>query len=84
MMNLFRALGDLSHVASFYFLWRQLFAKRSMVGISRKTQELYLLVFLLRYLDLFTNFFSLYNTVMKIIFIVFTAGIVFLMHKPVG
>jgi hypothetical protein len=33
---------------------------------------------------LFTNFFSLYNTVMKIIFIVFTAGIVFLMHKPVG
>ncbi|KAK1685623.1 hypothetical protein QYE76_046471 [Lolium multiflorum] len=34
-------------------------------GVSRKTQELYLAVFVARYLDLFTDYISLYNTVMK-------------------
>ena len=33
------------------------------------SQELYLIVFLARYLDLFTSFHSLYNTCMKLIFI---------------
>ena len=54
-----------------------------MAGISRKTQELYLLVFVLRYLDLFTNFFSLYNTVMKVVYITASAGILYLMRYPV-
>lgn len=38
-------------------------------GISLKTQELYVVVFVTRYLDLFTNLVSLYNTVMKLVFI---------------
>ena len=38
-------------------------------GISLKTQELYALVFATRYLDIFTDFISLYNTVMKLIFL---------------
>jgi ER lumen protein retaining receptor len=37
--------------------------------VSLKTQFLYMLVFLTRYVDLFFNFLSLYNTVMKVIFI---------------
>ncbi|XP_020266889.1 ER lumen protein-retaining receptor-like [Asparagus officinalis] len=37
-------------------------------GISFKTQELYALVFATRYLDIFIDFISLYNTVMKLIF----------------
>ncbi|KAF2305338.1 hypothetical protein GH714_004065 [Hevea brasiliensis] len=36
------------------------------LGISLKTQELYALVFLARYLDLFTEFISVYNSIMKI------------------
>ena len=47
-------------------------------GISVKTQELFLLVFLTRYLDLFTTFYSLYNSVMKIVYITITAYIVFM------
>ena len=35
-------------------------------GISLKTQQLYLLVFVTRYMDLFWNFISPYNTVMKV------------------
>jgi ER lumen protein retaining receptor len=46
-------------------------------GISVKTHELYLIVFVSRYLDLFTTFYSLYNTVMKIVYIVSTASIIY-------
>lgn len=35
-------------------------------GISGKSQILFALVFTTRYLDLFTNFISIYNTVMKV------------------
>ncbi|KAG6505426.1 hypothetical protein ZIOFF_037782 [Zingiber officinale] len=38
-------------------------------GISLKTQELYALVFATRYLDIFTDFISVYNTIMKLIFL---------------
>jgi ER lumen protein retaining receptor len=50
------------------------------LGISLKTQFLYLLVFVTRYLDLFWNFSSLYNSVMKIIFITSSAAIVYMMR----
>ena len=54
------------------------------IGLSCKTQELYLLVFCIRYLDLFMYFISLYNTFMKIFFISSTAFIIYLMRykKP--
>ncbi|XP_024904626.1 ER lumen protein-retaining receptor 3 [Pteropus alecto] len=39
------------------------------IGISGKSQILFALVFTTRYLDLFTNFISIYNTVMKVIFL---------------
>ena len=42
-----------------------------------KTHELYLLVFLTRYLDLFTTFYSAYNSVMKLVYIAATASIVY-------
>jgi len=45
-------------------------------GISVKTQELRLLVFLTRYLDLFTRFYSMYNSVAKIGYILSTAMII--------
>jgi len=53
--------------------------------VSLKTQELYALVFLTRYLDLFTNFISLYNTLMKLIFLASSGAIVYYMrfHKVV-
>lgn len=54
-------------------------------GISLKTQELYVIVFLTRYLDLFTRFHSFYNTVMKLVFIGTSLSIVWYMkfHKVV-
>lgn len=50
-----------------------------------KTQELYFLVFATRYLDIFTDYISLYNTVMKLIFLGSSFSIVWYMrhHKIV-
>ena len=54
------------------------------IGLSCKTQEMYLLVFCIRYMDLFMYFVSMYNTCMKIFFISSTAFIIYLMRfrKP--
>mmetsp|Transcript_10252 Transcript_10252/g.21974 ORF Transcript_10252/g.21974 Transcript_10252/m.21974 type:complete len:216 (-) Transcript_10252:605-1252(-) len=84
-MNIFRLAGDMTHLLSIIVLLLKINATRSCRGISLKTQELYALVFVCRYLDLFTNFISLYNTVMKIIFIATSGTILYLMryHKVV-
>lgn len=49
-------------------------------GISFKTQALYVTVFLTRYIDLFTDFVSVYNTLMKIFFIGSSCYILYLMR----
>ena len=80
MMNLFRLVGDMCHVVSILVLLLRLRVTKNAIGISIKTQELYLLVFLTRYLDLFTTYYSLYNTVMKILYISATAYIVYMVR----
>lgn len=78
MMNFFRLAGDLSHVLSIVVLLLRLRVTKNAIGISIKTQELYLVVFITRYLDLFTTFYSLYNTIMKILYISATAYIIYM------
>merc|ERR1712013_923970 len=46
-----------------------------------KSQILFLVVFVTRYLDLLTSFISLYNTTMKIFFIGSAAATVYLMYQ---
>merc|ERR1712032_1717531 len=77
--NIFRYLGDFSHLFSFVVLFYRLWKAKSCAGISVKTQELYLIVFVTRYLDLFENY-STYNTVFKVMYIVMSLAIVLLMR----
>ncbi|XP_010686251.1 ER lumen protein-retaining receptor A [Beta vulgaris subsp. vulgaris] len=79
-MNIFRFAGDMTHLISILVLLLKIYATKSCSGISLKTQELYALVFLTRYLDLFTDFISVYNTVMKFVFIVSSLAIVWCMR----
>ncbi|KAJ2079057.1 endoplasmic reticulum retention protein [Coemansia sp. RSA 988] len=81
-MNIFRLSGDLLHLASIFILIARLQQTKSCVGISLKSQFLYLLVFTTRYLDLFLGFVSVYNTLMKIFFLASSAYIVYLMYSP--
>lgn len=77
-MNIFRLCGDLAHLLSILILILRLRVTNNANGISVKTQELYLLVFVTRYLDLLTTFYSFYNSIMKIVYISTTAYIIYM------
>jgi hypothetical protein len=84
-MNIFRLAGDLLHVASIFILLLKITTSRSCSGISRRTQELYLVVFATRYVDLLVTHplrsaLMFYNTVMKILFLTSSAYIVYLIR----
>ncbi|KAK2001354.1 ER lumen protein retaining receptor [Colletotrichum falcatum] len=84
MLNLFRVAGDLSHLASIGILLHKMVQLNSCSGISFKSQALYFLVYITRYLDLFSTS-SLWNVVFKILFITSQGYIVYLMttaYKP--
>ncbi|KAL8587772.1 ER lumen protein-retaining receptor 2 [Nucella lapillus] len=78
-MNIFRLVGDMSHLLAIILLLLKMWKSRSCAGISGKSQILFALVFLTRYLDLFTAFISPYNTIMKVFFISSSLFTVFLM-----
>ena len=80
-MNAFRLAGDMFHVVSILVLILRLRVSKNAIGISIKTQELYLLVFVSRYLDLFTTFYSFYNTIMKILYISATSYIIYMVRR---
>ena len=79
-MNLFRLLGDLSHLFAIILLVVKVVRTKSCAGLSGKAQVLYLLVFGTRYLDLFSNFISVYNTTLKILFILLTTFTIYLIY----
>ncbi|KAK3415230.1 ER lumen protein-retaining receptor [Eucalyptus grandis] len=80
-MNIFRFAGDMTHLFSVLVLLLKIHTIKSCAGISLKTQELYALVFITRYLDIFTDFISFYNTVMKLIFLGSSISIVWYMRR---
>ncbi|KAJ0413720.1 ER lumen protein retaining receptor [Aspergillus carlsbadensis] len=79
-MNIFRFLADFSHLASIFILLQKMKSSSSCSGLSFKSQALYLMVFVTRYLDLFWAFTdSLYNTTFKLLFIGSSGYIIYLM-----
>lgn len=77
-MNIFRLCGDMSHVFSIIVLLLRLRVAKNANGISVRSHELFLLVFVTRYLDLFTTFYSIYNSCMKVLYIVTTSAIIYM------
>lgn len=91
-MNIFRFLGDASHFAAIVILLLKIWKTRSCagkyffclhisVGLSGKSQITFALVFTARYLDIFTNYISMYNTIAKVVFIVSSYATIYLMYK---
>lgn len=78
-MNIFRFLADLSHMVSCGILLYSIEQNKSTDGLSLKTQVLYVVVFVIRYVDLLYKYYSLYNTLMKLFFIATSAYTVYLM-----
>jgi|UniRef100_A0AC35G1D7 ER lumen protein retaining receptor len=78
-MNIFRLAADSAHLVAIAILLAKIWMTRSCAGISGRSQILFLIVFVARYLDLFTNFVSLYNSVMKVLFLASSIATVYLM-----
>lgn len=79
-MNIFRLTGDLAHLAAIIILLLKIWTTRSCAGISGRSQILFASTFVARYLDLFTNFVSLYNTTMKVVYLGAAFATVYLMY----
>ncbi|PYH84041.1 hypothetical protein BO82DRAFT_305548 [Aspergillus uvarum CBS 121591] len=82
-MNLFRALGDFSHLGSKCVLIWAIHRNKSAEGVSLLTQMLYALVFVTRYLDLFRKeaWGSFYLVFFKIFYTLTSFYVIFLMMK---
>jgi ER lumen protein retaining receptor len=89
LSKMFRFVGDLLHVASKYVLVSKIEKTKSCSGLSLKTQFLYALVFMCRYLDLFELRFKklgleelldVYNSIMKVLFIGFQLMVLYFMR----
>ena len=83
-MNPIRLIADMLHLTAICILIYRINKTRNCIGLSCKTQEMYLLVFCIRYMDLLMYFISMYNTLMKLFFISATAYCIYLMRfkKP--
>ncbi|XP_050032742.1 ER lumen protein-retaining receptor isoform X1 [Dermacentor andersoni] len=79
-MNIFRLVGDLSHLLAIIILLLKIWRTRSCSGISGKSQILFSITYTARYLDLFTTFVSPYNSVMKVVFLATSYGTLYLMY----
>lgn len=81
--QVFRILADVSHTTSKLILIYAIHSNKSAEGVSLLTQLLYILVFLTRYLDIFTTppYLSYWNFVLKIFYTVSSAYIVYLMMR---
>ncbi|XP_077475527.1 ER lumen protein-retaining receptor 3 [Stigmatopora argus] len=79
-MNVFRLAADLSHLLAINILLIKIWKTKSCAGISGKSQALFALVFTTRYLDLFTYFISIYNTVMKVVFLAMSYATVYMIY----
>ncbi|MEE6483088.1 hypothetical protein FKM82_013427 [Ascaphus truei] len=80
-MNVFRLLGDISHLSAIIILLLKIWKSRSCAGISGKSQILFAIVFTTRYLDLFTDFISLYNTSMKVVYMASSYATVWMIYN---
>ncbi|KAJ8915165.1 hypothetical protein NQ315_000417 [Exocentrus adspersus] len=79
-MNIFRLTGDLSHLIAIIILLQKIWHTRSCAGISGKSQLLFALVYTTRYLDLVSSYVSLYNTVMKFVFLATSYATIYLIY----
>ena len=70
-MDVFQLIGDFLHLVAVLMLLLKIVANKNVMGLSYKTQEVYLVVFLTRYSDMIleNHWGSLYFNFMRFLFI---------------
>lgn len=85
-MDIFQLIGDSLHLVAILLLLLKILASKNVLGLSYKTQELYLMVFLTRYSDMILehHWGSVYFNLMRFIFLGITISTIYHMRykKP--
>ena len=78
-MDVFQLIGDFLHLVAILMLLLKIVASKTVVGLSYRTQELYMVVFLTRYSDMILehHWGSLYFNLMRFVFIGVTAATIY-------
>lgn len=81
-MDIFQLIGDFLHLIAVLMLLLKILANKNVIGLSYKTQELFLVVFLTRYSDMILEMHwgSVYFNVMRILFVAVTAYTIYVMR----
>lgn len=81
-MDIFQLIGDFLHLIAVLMLLLKILANKNVIGLSYKTQELFLVVFLTRYSDMIleSHWGSVYFNVMRILFVAVTAYTIYVMR----
>lgn len=75
--NIFRYIGDISHLLGILILLGTIYINKSVKGISLKTQVIYFTLYICRYADIYKNT-SLYLILFKIFYICSSAFVLYL------
>jgi ER lumen protein retaining receptor len=81
-MDVFQLIGDFLHLIAVLMLLLKILANKNVIGLSYKTQEVYLVVFLTRYSDMILEWHwgSVYFNVMRILFVGITGYTIYVMR----
>jgi hypothetical protein len=81
-MDVFQLIGDFLHLIAVLMLLLKILANKNVIGISYKTQEIYMVVFITRYSDMLLehHWGSLYFNSMRFIFIGISAYTIYVMR----
>lgn len=81
-MDVFQLIGDFLHLVAILLLLLKILASKNVVGLSYKTQEMFIVVFITRYSDMILEYHwgSLYFNFMRIIFITINALTIYYMR----
>lgn len=81
-MDVFQLIGDFLHLIAVLMLLLKILANKNVIGLSYKTQELFLVVFVTRYSDMILehHWGSLYFNAMRILFVAITAYTIYVMR----
>ena len=81
-MDVFQLIGDFLHLIAVLMLLLKILANKNVIGISYKTQEIYLIVFITRYSDMLLehHWGSIYFNSMRFIFIGISVYTIYVMR----
>lgn len=81
-MDVFQLIGDFLHLVAILLLLLKILASKNVVGLSYRTQELFIVAFISRYSDMIleNHWGSMYFNLMRIIFITINAITIYYMR----